>query len=167
MPERSGSSRGNVVAAIDIGSTSGRVMVFERDISSHLRLLANSRASLRLVHDVDARGTLSDATMARAAEALRDFQAIATGAGATRIVAVATAAMRDATNGALFVERLQRELGIRIEIIGGLAEARYGFAGAVRGLAVSNGVLFDLGGGSLQITRFASRRLGKGVSLPF
>src|SRR6185436_12450757 len=64
-------------------------------------------------------------------------------------------------------ERLQRELGIRIEIIGGLAEARYGFAGAVRGLAVSNGLLFDLGGGSLQMTRFASRRQARGVSLPF
>jgi exopolyphosphatase / guanosine-5'-triphosphate,3'-diphosphate pyrophosphatase len=155
------------MAVIDIGSNSGRVMVFERDTSSHLRLLAASRASLRLVHDVDARGTLSDATMARTTEALRDFLAIATGAGAGRIVAVATAAMRDATNGAQFVQRLQRELGIRVQIIGGLAEARYGFSGAVRGLVVSNGLLFDLGGGSLQITRFARRRMTKGVSLPF
>ena len=97
MPERSGHSRGDVVAVIDIGSNSTRVMVFERDISSHLRLLANSRASLRLVRDVDTRGGLSDATMARTTEALRDFQAIATGAGAKRTVAVATAAMRDAT----------------------------------------------------------------------
>jgi exopolyphosphatase/guanosine-5'-triphosphate,3'-diphosphate pyrophosphatase len=167
MPERSGHSRDDVVAVIDIGSNSARVMVFERDRSGHLRLLAGSRASLRLVHDVDTRGALSDATMARTTEALRDFQAIATGAGATRIFAVATAAMRDATNGALFVERMQREVGIRIEIIGGLEEARYGFAGAVRGLPVSNGLLFDLGGGSLQISRFARRRLGKGVSLPF
>jgi exopolyphosphatase / guanosine-5'-triphosphate,3'-diphosphate pyrophosphatase len=166
MPERSGHSRADVVAVIDIGSNSTRVMVFERDISSHLRLLANSRASLRLVRDVDTRGVLSDATMARTTEALRDFQAIATGAGARRIVAVATAAMRDATNGALLVERLQRELGIRIETIGGLSEARYGFAGAVRGLAVSNGLLFDLGGGSLQITRFARRRLARSMSLP-
>ena len=63
--------------------------------------------------------------------------------------------------------RVRRELGIRIEIIEGLAEARYGFAGAVRGLEVSNGLLFDLGGGSLQITRFARRRLVKAVSLPF
>ena len=167
MPEQAGPSRSDPIAVIDIGSNSGRVMVFERDASSHLRLLAGSRAPLRLVHDVDTRGELSDATMARTTEALRDFQAIATGAGATRLVAVATAAMRDATNGALFAERLQRELGIRIEIIGGLAEARYGFAGAVRGLAVSNGLLFDLGGGSLQITRFARRRLDEGVSLPF
>src|ERR1700712_1626237 len=125
-------------------------MVFERDTSSHLRLLAGSRASLRLVRAVDAIGALSEATMARTTEALRDFQAIANGAGARRIVAVATAAMRDATNGPLFVDRLQRELGIRIQIIGGLAEARHGFAGAVRGLAVSKGLLFDLGGGSMQ-----------------
>src|SRR6266542_2880184 len=111
MPERRGTSHSHPIAVIDIGSNSGRVMVFERDISSHLRLRAGSRASLRLVHDVDTRGELSDATMARTTEALRDFQAIATGAGAKRIFAVATAAMRDATNGALFVQRLQRELG--------------------------------------------------------
>lgn len=140
-------------------------MVFERDAASHLRLLANSRAPLRLVHDVDRRGQLSDATMARAAEALRDFKAIATGAGATRVMAVATAAMRDASNGELFVDRIRRELGIRVNVIGGLTEARYGFAGAVRGLPVSNGLLFDLGGGSMQITQFARRRMGRGVSL--
>jgi exopolyphosphatase/guanosine-5'-triphosphate,3'-diphosphate pyrophosphatase len=62
---------------------------------------------------------------------------------------------------------VERELGIRIEIIGGLSEARYGFAGAVRGLGVSSGLLFDLGGGSLQIIRFARRRLVEAVSLPF
>ena len=163
MPER----RPDVVAVIDIGSNSGRVMVFRREPSRHLRLLAGSRAPLRLVHDVDARGELSDATMARATEAIRDFKAIAAGAGAKHVVAVATAAMRDAANGAVFVERLRRELGVRIEIIGGLTEARYGFAGAVRGLAVSAGLLFDVGGGSMQITQFSRRRLTSGVSLPF
>jgi exopolyphosphatase/guanosine-5'-triphosphate,3'-diphosphate pyrophosphatase len=75
--------------------------------------------------------------------------------------------MRDAANGGLFARRLQRELGTRIQIIAGETEAQYGFAGAVRGLAVSSGVLFDLGGGSMQITRFARRRRATGVSLPF
>src|SRR5262245_3242479 len=167
MPRRTGSSRGDVVAVIDIGSNSGRVMVFEREASSNLRLLAGSRAPLRLVHDVDTRGELTDATMARTTEALRDFQAIARGAQAGRIVAVATAAMRDAKNGLLFTSRLQRELGIRIEIIGAQTEARYGFTGAVRGLAVTNGVLCDVGGGSVQLTRFERRRALDSVSLPF
>src|SRR5262249_15033832 len=160
-------ARSDPVAVIDIGSNSGRVMVFQRDGAGHLRLLAGSRAPLRLVHDVDARQQLTEETMARTMEALRDFQAIATSAGARRIVAVATAAMRDASNGLLFARRVQRELGIRITIIGGVVEARLGFNGAVRGLAVSNGLLFDVGGGSMQVTRFAQRRLRQAVSLPF
>jgi len=166
MPKRM-PSRGKVVAVIDVGSNSGRVVVFQRDAAGHLRTLAGTRASLRLVHDVDTRGSLSDETMGRAMEALRDFQAIAMSAGAGQIVAVATAAMRDAGNGTLFANRLRRELGIRIEIIGGEDEARYGFAGAVRGLAVSSGLLFDVGGGSMQLTRFERRRRGDDLSLPF
>jgi len=159
-------ARRDSVGVIDIGSNSGRVMVFQRDGSSHLRLLAGSRASLRLVHDVDTRRQLTEMTMSRTLEALRDFQAIAASAGVTRLVAVATAAMRDASNASLFTERVRRELGIDIHIIGGLKEARYGFAGAVRGIVASNGLLFDLGGGSLQVTRFASRRIDSAVSLP-
>jgi len=165
MPHRA-RSRDHRVAIIDVGSNSGRVVVFERDTAGHLRTLAGSRASLRLVHDVDARGELTDATMARTMEALRDFKAIATGAGARRIVAVATAAMRDAANGPLFAERLRRELGVRIDIISGAAEARYGFTGAVRGLSVSSGLLFDVGGGSMEVTGFEGRRRRNDVSLP-
>ena len=159
-------SASDAVAVIDIGSNSGRVVVFQSDPGGYLRAVAGSRASLRLVDDVDRRGEFTEATMARATEALRDFKAIAMSAGATRIVAVATAAMREASNGALFAERLQRELGIRIDVITGAAEARYGFAGAMRGLAVSNGLLFDVGGGSMELTRFERRRRGDDVSLP-
>jgi len=156
----------NVVAVMDVGSNSGRVVVFERDTPAHLRALAGSRASLRLIADVDRRGELSESTMGRVMEALRDFKALAGGAGATRIAAVATAAMRDASNGRLFAVRLRRELGISIEIISGAEEARYGFTGAMRGLDVSSGLLFDVGGGSMQVTRFDRRQRGRGVSLP-
>src|SRR5262245_65878889 len=141
MPQPTSPSRRDAVAVNDIGSNSGRVMVFQRDASSHRRLLAGSRAALRLVHDVDTRRQLTEETMSRTLEALRDFQAIAASAGATRLVAVATAAMRDARNSALFTERVRRELGIDIDIIGGLKEARFGFAGAVRGVVASNGLL--------------------------
>ena len=159
-------SAGETVAIIDIGSNSGRVVVYQRDHAGHLRALAGSRASLRLVEDVDKRGELTESTMARTTEALRDFKALATGAGATRIVTVATEAMREASNGALFGQRLERELGLRIEIISGAAEARYGFDGAMRGLGVSSGLLFDMGGGSMQLTTFERRRRGSDLSLP-
>ena len=154
------------VAVIDIGSNSGRVVVLERDRAGHLRLLTGSRAPLRLVHDVDEQQSLSEESMARTMEAIRDFHAIAAGVGAKRIVAVATAAMRDARNGGLFMDRIRRELRIRVEIIDGQEEARYGFAGAVRGLPVSSGLLFDLGGGSMQVSHFKLRRLARATSLP-
>jgi len=154
------------VAVIDIGSNSGRVVVFDRDAAGHLRLVAGSRAPLRLVSDVDEQESLSEQSMARTMEALRDFHAIAAGAGARRIVAVATAAMRDARNGRLFLQRIRRELRIQVDIIDGQEEGRYGFAGAVRGLPVASGLLFDLGGGSMQISQFSNRVLDRVITLP-
>ena len=154
------------VAVVDIGSNSARVVVFDRDPAGQFRIRAGTRAALRLVRDVDSRHELSEETMARVMEALRDFRAIALGAGAKRILAVATAAMRDAENGPQLIQRIRRELGVRVEIIDGDREARYGFLGAVRGLPVGSGLLFDMGGGSMQITRFANRKLGRDWSLP-
>ena len=74
--------------------------------------------------------------------------------------------MRDAENGALFLERVRRELGIEVELIDGDREARYGFVGAVRGLPVEDGLVFDMGGGSMQVSRFRRRALEKDWSLP-
>jgi exopolyphosphatase/guanosine-5'-triphosphate,3'-diphosphate pyrophosphatase len=154
------------VAVIDIGSNSGRVVVYRRDASGRLRIVASSRAPLRLVRDVDRRRSLSDEAIERALTALADFRAIALGAGATRIVGIATAAMRDASNGRALLGRVRRELGLRLDVIDGEAEARYGFLGGIQGLPVDAGLLFDLGGGSLQLSRFANRRLSRCWSFP-
>lgn len=154
------------VAVIDIGSNSGRVVVFGLDPAGHLRILASTRAALRLVGEVEQRRSLSPAAMDRTLEALQDFRAMALGAGADRTVAVATAAVRDADNGRVLISRIRRELGLQVEVIGGREEARCGFLGALHGLEVSQGLFFDLGGGSLQITRFRGRRPGRTWSLP-
>jgi exopolyphosphatase/guanosine-5'-triphosphate,3'-diphosphate pyrophosphatase len=155
-----------IVAVIDLGSNSGRVVVYRYQAGGHLQLLAGSRASLRLVRELDERRRLSQPAMDRAWEAILDFRAIAQGAGAERILAVATAATRDAENGPGFIERIRGRLGIEVRILSGDEEARYGFLGAVRGLPVVRGVLFDLGGGSMQVSRFRQRRLTRSVSLP-
>jgi exopolyphosphatase/guanosine-5'-triphosphate,3'-diphosphate pyrophosphatase len=163
---RVGSSAGRAVAVIDIGSNSGRVMVFRPEPGGGLLVLAGSRASLRLVRSLDATGRVPTEALERAFDALRDFRAIARGAGVRRIVAAGTAALRDAANGPAFIRRVRAELAIPIRILSGTEEARYGFLGAVGGLPVDDGVLFDLGGGSLQVSRFRGRRLLGAVSLP-
>jgi exopolyphosphatase/guanosine-5'-triphosphate,3'-diphosphate pyrophosphatase len=154
------------LAVIDIGSNSGRVVAYRVDSVGHLRILGTTRAALRLVRDVDAGHRLSQEAVEGALTALRDFRAIAVGAGAQRIVAVATAAMRDAENGPGLVERIRTELGFDVEIIDGAREAELGFMGGVRGLPVESGLVFDMGGGSMQLCRFESRRLVKAWSFP-
>ena len=154
------------VAVVDIGSNSARVVAYGLDGAGQLRILASSRSALRLVRDVDREHRLGDAAVAHVVETLRDFRALALGAGAEQIVGVATAALRDAENGPALMERLRSELGFPVDVIEGEAEARYGFLGGVRGMPVEHGLLFDLGGGSLQVSRFFQRTLDRAWSLP-
>lgn len=154
------------VAVIDIGSNSGRVVVYRRDGDGRLRLQASTRAALRLVREVDRGHVLGPEAIARTLAALRDFRALARGQGAQRVLAVATAAVRDAADGPVLLRQVRRELGFSLRVLAGVEEARYGFLGALHGLPIEHGVLFDLGGGSLQLTRFRARRARAGVSLP-
>jgi exopolyphosphatase/guanosine-5'-triphosphate,3'-diphosphate pyrophosphatase len=154
------------VAVIDIGSNSGRVMVYRQEAGGHLHVLAGSRASLRLVRELDRTGRIPAEGLERAYEALGDFRSIARGSGVRRIVAVGTSALRDAANGLAFIRRVRRELGITIRTLSGVEEARYAFLGAVGGLPADDGALFDLGGGSLQVARFRDRRLLGAFSVP-
>jgi len=154
------------VAVIDIGSNSGRVIVYLHEAGGHLRILAGSRASLRLVRDLDEGGALVPAAQERVLETLRDFRSVGRGSGVGRFVAVGTSALRDAPNGAAFLRRVKRELGLEIRLLSGFEEARFGFLGAVGGLPVDTGVQFDLGGGSLQIARFHARRMLGATSVP-
>ena len=167
MPARDSTG---VVAVIDVGSDyEGACGISSATRPAHLRALAGSRASLRLVADVDRRGELSESTMGRVTEALRDFKALARGAGGPRASSrsrrppCATPATVRCCSWNAFAGNLASRFE---QIISGVEEARYGFAGAIRGLDVSSGLLFDVGGGSMQMTRFDRRRRGPAVSLP-
>jgi exopolyphosphatase/guanosine-5'-triphosphate,3'-diphosphate pyrophosphatase len=158
--------RDRVVGIIDIGSNSGRIVVLHVGPEGHLEVLADSRAPLRLAHDLQQGSRLSASTIERTAEAVSDFMAIARGAGATRTVAVATAAVREAPNGQELLDRIRDGAGLDVRIVTGEAEARFAFVGAVHGLAATSGLVFDLGGGSLELTRFRKRAPGRSWTLP-
>jgi exopolyphosphatase / guanosine-5'-triphosphate,3'-diphosphate pyrophosphatase len=154
------------LAVVDIGSNSGRVIVVQLGAGGHLEILSDARMSLRLIRDVGVSGRLGAQAEQRTLAALRDFTAIAEGAGAGRIIVVATAAVREAANGEEFVARLVAQTGLDIRVIDGDEEARYAFLGAVHGLPVESGVLVDVGGGSLEVSRFRNRSALRGWTLP-
>lgn len=154
------------LAVIDIGSNSGRVTVMRLQPNGHLEVLADARAPLRLAREVDSSRRLGQAAIQRTLDALHDFRAVALGAGATSLLAVATSAVREAANGEDLVELARRRLGVRLVVVDGEREAAFAFLGAVHGLPVDHGLLFDLGGGSLEISQFRDRKLERTWTLP-
>jgi exopolyphosphatase/guanosine-5'-triphosphate,3'-diphosphate pyrophosphatase len=157
---------GQTLGVIDIGSNSGRVLVARVRGAAHLDVLGDARSPLRLVRDVARVGELSPETIERTLGIVRGFVAVAQSSGADRTVAVATAAVREASNGEQFIARTRKELGIDVDIADADEEARYGFLGAVHGLAVQDGIVLDVGGGSLQLIHFRGRRRRRSWSLP-
>ena len=89
--------------------------------------------------------------------------------GASRVALVATAAVRDAANGAQFAERVKREIGIPLEVIDGETEARLAFLSVSEHFAIGRGraVVADIGGGSLELVLAVGGLVDRVVSLPF
>jgi exopolyphosphatase / guanosine-5'-triphosphate,3'-diphosphate pyrophosphatase len=154
------------VAVIDLGSNSGRAVVFSFAGEGHLEILADARVPLRLARDLTTENRLSNPAIERTLKALRDFLAVARGAGASDVVAVATSAVREAKNADELVGRAGRELGLTLEVIDGEREAYLSFLGALHGLPVEHGFLVDMGGGSLEVSRFRDRRPVLSWTLP-
>ena len=146
------------LAVIDIGSNSARIAVLRLDASGQLDIIADARTSLQLARHIDARGRLEARAITEAVAAVRDFRAVAAAAGAGRTVAVATAAIRTATNRDSVLARLEADTGLEIKVIDGEEEARYAFLGAVHGLPIDTGYLVDVGGGSFELAYFERRR---------
>ena len=152
-------------AVVDVGSNSARMIVFRTRPGEHLDVLEDARAALRLGRELRDDDRLGDEAIDRTVAALRDFRAIADAADANRMIAVATSAVREAADGDVLVVRA-RELGIPLQVIDGELEARFGFRGAVHDLPVTDGAAVDIGGGSIELTTFRDRRIGRSWTFP-
>ena len=117
-------------AVVDVGSNSARMIVFRLRPGEHLDVLEDARAPLRLGRELRDDDRLGPEAIERTLEALRDFRAIADGAGADRMIAVATSAVREATDGDRLLAEA-REAGVPLEVIDGRTEATFGFLGGL------------------------------------
>ncbi|MBC7504622.1 MAG: Ppx/GppA family phosphatase [Sandarakinorhabdus sp.] len=113
-----------------------------------------------------ANGKLGKGAMDTTVAALSRFAALAEAMAVTKLSLVATAAVREASNADEFVARVRRETGLVIETISGEAEARGAALGVISGIPHADGVVGDLGGGSLELIRVANGEAHDRISLP-
>lgn len=142
------------LAAIDIGSNALRLSIAAFETQKKYSILNNTREAVRLGQDVFSRGNISDASIEQAASALARFKEEMDRNGATVVRAVATSALREATNKDMFIDRVNQECGIEIEVINAEEEARLIHLAVAEVITLKNrtAILVDVGGGSIEVT---------------
>lgn len=150
------------IAAIDIGSNAIRLVIGEFDEQNHsLRLLRKLREPVRLGKDVFSRGAISEKTLEQAGQVFAKFRQLIDAYSVKTSRAVATSALREASNQDLFVKRMRHDSGIHISVIDALEEARliHEAVAAQVNLHHKLAVLLDIGGGSVELTISSGGRL--------
>lgn len=155
-----------IVAAIDIGSNSLKLVVAEGD-HSFFKVIANDRERLRLGKEIQKTGNVPDDLIKESVAVIRRFREVAEKHEAGEILAVATASLRNAQNRAQFVEEVERETDIRIQVIKPLEEARLigVSASAYFGKMAKSVLNIDIGGGSTELSLFEEGRAKKLFSM--
>jgi exopolyphosphatase/guanosine-5'-triphosphate,3'-diphosphate pyrophosphatase len=154
-----------LVAVVDLGSTAVRLVLARIVPQSRYRVLVQERAATRLGGGAPA--TLPRRAIAETLRAVhRFFRHYASARRGPRIVAVATSAVRDADNRERLLGPLRLREGVDVQILSAREEAQLGVDAAVDSLPFTNGIVADLGGASLQLSRVRDRRLVSSASLP-
>ena len=155
------------IAVIDLGSNSIRMSVFGVLKNQKIKTLKNYRSMVRLSEGMGNNLLLCEEAMLRTIDAAREYKKIIDAEGIETVLAVATAAVRKAVNGADFVEEMYKKTGIRIEVIDGEREAYYDFL-AIRSLGIEKGIICDIGGGSTELIYISGEKgeLPKSISIP-
>ncbi|HXW20793.1 MAG TPA: exopolyphosphatase, partial [Roseiarcus sp.] len=163
--EARGRLPGEPIAIIDIGSNSVRLVSYEALVRSPTPTF-NEKVLCGLGRGVATTGALADDGVVRALAALRRFKVLCRTMRISDIRALATAAVRDAANGPQFLKRAEDALGCQIELLSGQREAQLSALGVISSIHQADGVVGDLGGGSLELIGVKHGNVGRGVTLP-
>lgn len=156
---------GQAVAVIDIGSNSVRLVVYEA-LNRAPTPLFNEKVLCGLGRDVSTKGKLNIESLDRALAALKRYKGLCDVMKVSRIFAIATAASRDASNGAEFIKAASKIIGQDVRILSGGEEAYYAALGVKSGIYKSEGLVGDMGGGSLELVALTQKNIGEGITMP-
>ncbi len=158
-------NHGPPLAVIDIGSNSVRLVVYE-GLSRSPTALFNEKVLCGLGREVQTTGLLAADAVEQALSSLKRYRALCTTMGVRKVLAIATAACRDAKNGRAFISLAERIIQTDIEVLSGAREAELTALGVISGVHQADGVVGDLGGGSLELIDIHGTRTRRGLTRP-
>jgi exopolyphosphatase/guanosine-5'-triphosphate,3'-diphosphate pyrophosphatase len=153
------------VGIIDIGSNSVRLVAYESRTRAPTPIF-NEKVLCGLGRGLVTTGELPEEGVDRALKALRRFRILGEFMQLSDMQVVATAAAREAKNGREFLAAAEGAIGTKIELLSGPREAELSALGVLSAIYKPDGIVGDLGGGSLELIKVKRSRIGKGASLP-
>ena len=153
------------VAVIDVGSNSVRLVVYSGETRTPIPL-HNEKAICALGKGLERTGFLNSQGITMAFDTVARFVSIARSLGVSRIDALATAAVRDAKDGEAFAKAIEKRCDIRVQILTGKQEARRSALGVLCGIPDADGIVADLGGGSLELVQVGGGRMSEHTTMP-
>lgn len=154
------------IAIIDLGSNTSRLIILAYSPGTAFQLIDQVRERVRLSEGMGAENVLRPGPMDRAVQLMKVFKALCDANGIDTLIATATSAVRDARNQAEFLQRVEKEANLKLRVLTGTEEAYYGYLGAINSTPLINGLVLDIGGGSLELSRVRQRQLIHSTSLP-
>lgn len=151
-------------AIIDIGSNSIRLVVYQGPARLPA-ILFNEKVMAGLGRSLNTTGAIDEESLTIGAQALARYAAVAREMEVANPRVVATAAVRDASNGALLIDKA-RALGLKVELLTGEEEATASGLGVLSAIPGADGIVGDLGGGSLELVRVSGGVVHERASFP-
>ena len=153
-------------AVIDMGSNSFRLVVYGYEPGRHWRRIDEIREAVRVSAGMGESGAIKKSRVKRAVQTAAVFSSFCRHSGIDDVRAVATSAIRDATNQAELLEQMRSRAGLEVAVLSTGDETRYGYLAVANTTSVADGWALDMGGGSLQLMRLDGRRLTASGSWP-
>ncbi len=153
------------VGVIDIGSNSVRLVIYAPPVRAMLPMF-NEKVLCGLGRDLHRTGKLRPKGVGQALDTLKRFVALAEKMNVDPLHCVATAAVRDAKDGLEFVASVQQTCGLEISVLSGADEAQFSAHGVLAGIPAADGLVGDLGGGSLELVSVRDSKAGNMSTLP-
>lgn len=154
-----------LLGVVDMGSNTVRLVVY--DVPERLPVpMFNEKAECRLVAGMAETGRLNPDGIERTRKALARFVGLASHMGVEHLDIIATAAVREAEDGAAFVAAIEAEFGFAVQVISGAEEAQLSALGVLSGLPDADGILADMGGGTVDLVALEKGTFGAHATFP-
>ena len=154
------------MAVIDMGSNSFRLVVYGYEPGEHWQHTDEIREAVRISAGMGEKGALKSKPVERAVRTAALFASFTRAAGIEEVEAVATSAIRIASNGQDLLDRIRDETGLEARVLSEEEEARYGYLAIANSTTLADGFGIDIGGGSVQVVQIRNRKLKRSASWP-